>query len=81
MKGLLLLSMFLVCLATGYGQVGKTKQTTRFPADSVAMQTSAKKGRDTKAIDGSQNVQTRSGKQSSNPYATTVGGRQRTLTQ
>ena len=73
MKRLLLLSMFLVSLLTGYGQGAKVKQTTRLPLDSVAMQSSAK-GRDAQVIDGSQNVQTRSGGQSSNPNAT-LGGR------
>ena len=60
MKRLVFLSLFLMCLATGYGQVGKTKQTTRLPFDSVAVQSSGK-GRDAQVIDGSQNMQTRSG--------------------
>ena len=60
MKRLLLLLMFSACLATGYGQGGKTKQTTRLPLDSTAMQTSGK-GRGMQVIDGSQNVQTRAG--------------------
>ena len=74
MKRLLFLSMFLVCLLTGYGQGAKVKQATRLPLDSVAMQSSAKR-HDVQVIDGSQNVQTRSGGQSSNPYAP-LGGRQ-----
>ena len=77
MKRLLFLTVFLVCLASGYGQVGKNKQVTRLPFDSVAMQSSGK-GKDAQLIDGSQNVQTRSGGQSVNPYAVT-GGQQRTL--
>ena len=77
MKRLLLLSMCLVCLVTGYGQGSKTKQVTRLPANSAAIQASAK-GRDAQVIDGSQNVQTRAGGQSANPYATT-GGQQRLL--
>jgi Zinc metalloprotease (elastase) len=73
---LLLLSLFVICVATGFGQVGKTKQTTRLPLDSAAMQSA--KRRDVQVIDGSQNVQTRSGAQAANPYASR-GGQQLTL--
>jgi len=77
MKRLLFLFIFSLCLATGYGQVGRTKQTTRLPWDSVAMQSTVK-GRNAQLIDGSQNVQARSGGQSLNPYAMN-GGQQRLL--
>ena len=76
MKRLLFLSLFTMCLATGFGQVSKTKQTTRLPLDSAAMQSARR--RDAQVIDGSQNVQTRSGRQSANPYAST-GGQQRVI--
>ena len=73
---LLLLSIFLACFTTGYGQGSKTKQTMRLPLDS-AMQSSVKR-KNMQLIDGSQNVQSRAGGQSTNPYATT-GGQQRLL--
>ncbi len=64
MKRLLLFPLFIACLSTGYGQVGRTKQTTRLAADSVVLNPSGKGS--AQLIDGLQNVQTRTGGQVSN---------------
>jgi len=79
MKRLLLLSLLLVSFAAGYGQPGQTKQVKRFPVDSATVKSSIKK-RDAQVIDGSQNVQARSGGQSTHLYAP-KNGQQRLLSQ
>jgi len=76
MKRLLFFSLLLACFATVYGQAGKNKQATRIPVDSVVRHSYGKGS--AQVIDGSQNVQTRSGGQSTNPFAMN-GGQQRQL--
>lgn len=58
MKRLLLLTIFLACLAPVFGQGGKLKKADRKPADSLAVRQFVG---DAQLIDASQNVQTRSG--------------------
>ena len=61
MKHLLFLSIFLVCLVSGFGQGGKFKVVNRTAADSVSSFT-----KDAPVIDGSENPQLRSN--GINPY-------------
>ena len=72
MKRFLLLSALFVFFIHGYGQHVRTKQVRRIPADSAAVQSSVK-GKDALVIDGSQNVQTRSGGKSSSPFSVADG--------
>ena len=63
MKRFLFLPMFFVCLVTAYGQGSKFKKVDRTPADSTVVRSFTK---DAQEIDGSTNVQMRSGGISNN---------------
>lgn len=56
MKHLLFVSLFLVCLASGFGQGSKFKAINRTTANSTASSFT----KDAQVIDGSENLQLRS---------------------